>query len=94
MARQRSGAMDERTQAFLERLRSVDGLVERSPGTFHFRSKAFFHFHGFDDGRVADVKLHGEWVRRPAETARELAVLGKEIEAYVSANRPARRRPG
>ena len=40
----------------LEALREQDGLVERKPGTFYLRSKAFLHFHEDPAGLFADVK--------------------------------------
>lgn len=78
--------------AFTAALREIDGLVEKQPGNFHFRSRAFLHFHGGESGRVADVKLGPDWVRRPAETPRQLEVLRREVAAYVAANRPSRLR--
>lgn len=77
--------------AFTVALREIEGLVEKQPGNFHFRSRAFLHFHGGDTGRVADVKLGPEWVRRPAETPRQLDALRKEVAEYVASNRPSRR---
>ena len=41
----------------LARLRAVPGLVERTPGTFYFRSAAFLHFHEDPAGLFADAKL-------------------------------------
>ena len=76
--------------AFVARLREIDGLVEQSPGRFSFRSKAFFHFHGGDRDRVADVRLGPDWVRLPAETLAELERIRKQIVRYV-ASQPKRR---
>lgn len=41
----------------LVELRSLPGLVERTPGAFYLRSKAFLHFHEDASGLYADVKL-------------------------------------
>ena len=78
--------------AFTARLREVDGLVEQSPGRFSFRSRAFFHFHGGDRDRVADVRLGDDWVRLPAETAADLERIRKRVVAHVAAAPPKRRR--
>lgn len=44
-------------QPLLDELRGVHGLVERTPGAFYFKSKAFLHFHEDPSGPHADVKL-------------------------------------
>jgi hypothetical protein len=59
----------------LASLRSLDGLTERSPGTFYRKSNAFLHFHADDAGLFADLKEHGEFVRYRATTKREQAAL-------------------
>jgi hypothetical protein len=41
----------------LTELRALDGLVEKSPGTFYRRSRAFLHFHEDPTGVYADVRL-------------------------------------
>ena len=41
----------------LARVRSLPGLVERTPGCFYRGSKAFLHFHEDPSGTHADVKL-------------------------------------
>ena len=40
----------------LQHLRSRKRLVERTPGAFYFKSKAFLHFHHDPSGIYADVK--------------------------------------
>jgi hypothetical protein len=40
----------------LRALREHPGLVEKSPGTFYVKSKAFLHFHEDPAGLFADVK--------------------------------------
>ena len=42
----------------LERLRSVEGLVEKQPGVFYRRSRAFLHFHEDPAGLFVDVRFH------------------------------------
>jgi hypothetical protein len=41
----------------LQRIRSFDGLVEKSPGIFYRKSKPFLHFHDDPSGIFADVRL-------------------------------------
>ena len=56
----------------LEMLRTLPGLVERSPGCFYFKSKAYLHFHEDPTGFFADVKLDRvEFVRLPVKTPAE-----------------------
>ena len=43
----------------LDALRQDASLVERTPGAFYRRSKAFLHFHEDPAGIFADVKLDG-----------------------------------
>jgi hypothetical protein len=40
----------------LEVVRGLEGIKERSPGVFYYRSTAFLHFHDKDGKRWADVK--------------------------------------
>jgi N-acetylglutamate synthase-like GNAT family acetyltransferase len=47
----------ERVDGLLMQLRAIDGLQERSPGTFYRRSKAFLHFHEHEGDIVCDVRL-------------------------------------
>ena len=49
----------------LASLRELDGLTERSPGTFYRKSNAFLHFHVDPAGLFADLKLDGEFHRFP-----------------------------
>jgi hypothetical protein len=48
----------EGLSAFLDRLRSIDGLVEKRPGVFYRRSKAFLHFHEDPSGIFVDIRLN------------------------------------
>ena len=43
----------------LDRLRALPGLVEKRPGVFYRRSKAFLHFHEDPAGFFADVRAAG-----------------------------------
>lgn len=70
MRHARAEALDE-LEPFLERLRAVPGLVEKTRGVFYVRSKAFLHFHEDPSGMHADVRLGPEFTRVRAETVEE-----------------------
>jgi hypothetical protein len=59
----------------LAQLRTLDGLTEKSPGTFYRRSKAFLHFHHDPSGLFADLRLdpQGDFVRMRVSTQVEQA---------------------
>jgi hypothetical protein len=60
----------------LSQVRGLPGLVERRPGVFYRRSKAFLHFHQDPAGVFADVRLDGaEFQRFPVNTPGEQAAL-------------------
>ena len=61
--------------ALLVDLRSIDGLTERSPGTFYRGSQAFLHFHADRAGLFADLKVDGEFVRSRVSARREQRAL-------------------
>lgn len=46
-------------QPLLEQLRRQPRLVERRPGTFYLKARAFLHFHEDPTGIHADVRLDG-----------------------------------
>ena len=41
-------------------LRTLDGLIEKKPGVFYRRGRAFLHFHEDPVGLFADVRLAGD----------------------------------
>ena len=51
-------------EPLLTRLRGLPALVERTPGSFYRKSKAFLHFHEDAAGIFADVKLDGATFER------------------------------
>jgi hypothetical protein len=68
-------------ESLLEELRSVPGLVEKRPGIFYRRSKAFLHFHEDPSGLHADVRFGEEFERVRAETDVEREALMVRIRA-------------
>lgn len=76
----RLGTIEE----LLVRLRGIDGLVERSPGVFYVRSRAFLHFHEDGDDVYADVRLTGDgFDRRRVTTRREQQSLVAAIRRVM-----------
>ena len=47
----------------LDRIRAVPGLVEKRPGVFYRKGRAFLHFHEDPAGLFADVRPGEEWIR-------------------------------
>lgn len=58
-------------ETLLVSLRTLPGLVERKPGIFYVKSKAYLHFHEDPDGIFADVKLTGDEFERFAVTTKQ-----------------------
>jgi hypothetical protein len=54
----------------LEQLRALDGLQERTPGSFYRKSSGFLHFHIDGDDIYADVKLNGTEFERTRVTTK------------------------
>jgi hypothetical protein len=68
-------------EALLVRLRAVPGLIEKKPGIFYLKSKAYLHFHEDPVGIFADVRLAGDDFERFAvNTCQEQAALLERIQ--------------
>ena len=78
-----SAALDE-LEPVLTRLRRLDGLVEKSRGVFHRRSKAFLHFHEDPSGLHADVRLAADFERFRVQTRDEQDALIDKIEHVLA----------
>jgi hypothetical protein len=76
-------ALDE-LEPFLERLRALPGLVEKTRGVFYRRSRAFLHFHEDPSGLHADVRLGTDFHRFRVETAEERDALIRRIRAAAT----------
>jgi N-acetylglutamate synthase-like GNAT family acetyltransferase len=71
-------------EALLGDLRSLGGLVERNPGTFYRRSRAFLHFHADPSGLFADVRLQGDdFERIPIDSPASQAALLSQVRTAV-----------
>jgi hypothetical protein len=78
-----AGAVDlVEIEPLLAQLRQMDGLVERRPGIFYRRSRAFLHFHEDPSGMYADVRLveDEDFVRLRVQTGQERARLLREFK--------------
>jgi hypothetical protein len=59
-------------EELLAKLRVLPGLVERKPGIFYVKAKAYLHFHEDPSGVFADARLGGdEFERFPVNTKPE-----------------------
>jgi hypothetical protein len=66
----------------LNRLRSFDELIEKTPGSFYRKSKAFLHFHEDPLGLFVDVRLvpTEPFTRLRVTTQRERAAFLAEVK--------------
>ena len=70
----------EQLAPLIEQLRALPGLVERTPGTFYYRSSAFIHFHEDSAGLFADAKLSFKvFERHRVSTRAEQSALFKAV---------------
>lgn len=73
-------------QPLLEALRQLDTLVERTPGAFYLKSRAFLHFHEDPSGLYADVKLDlATFTRLRVNTQEERAGLLQQVRRALTA---------
>jgi hypothetical protein len=77
-------ALDQ-LEPILAELRKLPGLRERKRGAFYMGSVGFLHFHEDPAGFFADLKEDGDFVRMPANNAREVATLLRRAAAAVKA---------
>ena len=59
----------------------MPGLVEKRPGIFYRKSKAFLHFHEDSSGVHADVRFGVEFERVRVETEEERDALIARVRA-------------
>jgi hypothetical protein len=70
----------DRLADLLAHLRRHADLVERRPGVFYRRGRAFLHFHEDPAGLFADLRPGDEWDRLPVNDADERARLLQAVE--------------
>jgi hypothetical protein len=77
-----TGALDALNDLLMN-LRARTDLVERRPGIFYVRGRAFLHFHQDRTGLFADLRDGREWrrlpVNDPGERANLLSAVGRTI---------------
>ena len=78
-----AGALQSLSEV-LESLRRRTALVEKRPGIFYVRGKAFLHFHEDRAGIFADVRDHGNWRRFPVNSVAECATLLAAVDDCLS----------
>jgi hypothetical protein len=78
-----------RLAPLLEKLRVLEGLVEKRPGVFYRRSKAFLHFHDDPEGIFVDVRLRFEdpFTRLPVTTRKQQTALVAEVQHALALSR-------
>lgn len=70
---------------YLDQLRAIPELREKSLGVFYRKSRAFLHFHEDGANTFADVRLDGsEFERYPCSTESERNSLLKAIRKTLS----------
>ncbi len=74
----------DRLEPFLERLRALPAMKEKSRGVFYLRSKAFLHFHEHGEEFYADVRFAEDFERVAATRQSERAQLLKRVKAHLS----------
>ena len=66
----------ENLESLQLKIRQHPSLIERTPGSFYRKSKAYLHFHEDPEGTYADVKLNlTDFTRIRATTPKEQAHL-------------------
>jgi hypothetical protein len=69
----------------LEKLRARTALVEKRPGIFYVRGRAFLHFHEDRAGLFADLRQDRDWQRFPVNCSDERARLLEIIDRTARA---------
>jgi hypothetical protein len=71
--------------SLLDRLRSFEALVEKRPGVFYRKTKAFMHFHEDPTGLFVDVRLKADepFTRLPVTTSVQQSTLIAKVERVL-----------
>jgi hypothetical protein len=77
-----AGALDALSD-LLESLRTRTPLVEKRPGIFYVKGKAFLHFHEDRAGLFADLRDGGDWLSLPVNSPDERAKLLALVDATI-----------
>ena len=68
----------------LGEIRKGEGVVERRPGVFYRKGRAFLHFHEDPSGLHADMRLGAAWERVRVETRAERQALLSRLGEVLS----------
>jgi hypothetical protein len=71
--------------SLLGALRKLPKAVERRPGVFYVKGKAFLHFHEDPAGIFADIKIGNDWKRFAINAARSRSEFLKLATRILSA---------
>ena len=82
--RHAGGKALEALGGLLADIRKQGGLVERSPGVFYRKGRAFLHFHEDPAGLHADLRLGADWERFRVETAVEKRAFFSRLRNALS----------
>jgi hypothetical protein len=68
----------------LASLRTRTALVEKRPGIFYRKGKAFLHFHEDRAGLFADLRDGSDWQRLPVNSCEERAKLLALVDRSIA----------
>jgi hypothetical protein len=74
----------------LKNLRTRSFLVEKRPGIFYLKGKAFLHFHEDPAGIFADLRQGGDWRRLPANSPQDHMELLALVDRVLLSDSTAR----
>ena len=77
----------------LQKLRNRTGLVERKPGIFYVKGKAFLHFHEDRAGLFADLRQRGDWLRLAVNGLDDQDRLLAAVDRTLDGEKTARAAP-
>jgi hypothetical protein len=71
-------------EPLLVQVRTRSELLEKRPGVFYLKSRAFLHFHEDPKGLFADIKLAEDFSRFPVNTAKQRVRLLERIDRFLT----------
>jgi hypothetical protein len=77
----------------LQKLRNRTGLVERKPGIFYVKGRAFLHFHEDRAGLFADLRHGGDWLRLAVNDLKDRERLLAAVDQTLDGEKSARAVP-
>jgi hypothetical protein len=78
---------------FLQKLRNRPSLIERKPGIFYVRGRAFLHFHEDRAGLFADLRQGGDWLRLAVNDVGDRERLLVAVDRTINEEKTARAAP-